>query len=120
MKNPPAVPPCRVVGVVAWRGALTVVVALLALLGTSVAAGAQPAEAAEARIPVSATGDGAASSAQAEEAVGNSAPGSRARSARGRRAGNSRPGVVRPRPGSPRAPVPLSGQPAVRRVVLRC
>ncbi|MFE0425362.1 hypothetical protein [Streptomyces sp. NPDC058953] len=120
MKKPPVVPPRRAVRVVAWRGALTAAVALLALLGMSVVAGAQTTEAAEARIPVSASGDGAGSSAQTEEAVGAAAPGSRARSARGARSQGVRPGAAGPRKGCPRVLPPVSPSSAGRRVVLRC
>ncbi|AZK97438.1 hypothetical protein [Streptomyces tsukubensis] len=118
--NQPPVAPHRRSGRAPVRRGLLAVVALLALVGLSLGAGAQPAEAAEVRTPVSFTGD-AAPEGQFEEAVGATAPVSRARSAArppGRCPATPATGQA-PAPG--RALPPAPRPPAVLRcVVLRC
>ncbi|MEW1546429.1 hypothetical protein [Streptomyces tsukubensis] len=118
--NQPPVAPHRRSGRAVVRRGLLAVVALFALVGVSLGAGAQGTEAAEVRAPVSFTGD-AAPEGQFEEAVGATAPVSRARSAArppGRCPATPAAEEV-PAPG--RALTPALRPPAVLRcVVLRC
>ncbi|MEU9603325.1 hypothetical protein [Streptomyces sp. NPDC048057] len=134
MNQPPAVHPRATGHVREWCGtrggarglrvAFVVLVALLALAGTSVgAAGAQPLEATEVRAPMSAAGDaagGGGTTGQSEEAYAGAATAARARAAV-RPFGARSVGVhvvARPVPSRLRPPPPLPDAP--RCVVLRC